>query len=544
MSAKITTPPGHAVPPAPRHSVTVHLPTWENVEKYGADSSVVIATFHNAYPRMKPHRDITDLSTAILKSIGADNEACFLFSSLQSAEECVEYATSSGRDNGADKSPVAADQIKIRTFTAKDKFFAVLFPSNKYHVVRGFWSTPGAGVSSRFAEANLKCLGRLTEVPVVEDEKSRPGFEGLAHKLVRDRIIQYLDRAPLDPARQPRPTTSDVYFFPTGMASIYKPHSYLLKLHHGTTVLFGMAFMNTLTAFEEFGPGYKFFGLGTDDDLRELGRFLEEERNCGRKVQAIWAEFPANPLLVCPNIVKLRELADEYDAVLAIDDTIGSWANIDITRMADMLVTSLTKSFNGYADVIAGSAILNPASRKYRELKSLFDKYYVPELYMDDAEALERNSRDYLSRTAKLNHNASSLVQYLQSCAEDPSCAVRQVHYPSVDPSGERFKRFMRPATADFTPGYGCLFTVELDDLPTTAAFYDNLNVHNSVHLGAPFTLAFAYTMCTYKNKLDWAARYGLKPTQIRISAGLEDTDQLLVDFRIAVEAANRVKSV
>jgi cystathionine gamma-synthase len=64
MSAKITTQFGHAVPPAPRHSVTVHMPTWQNVERYGADSASVIATFKNAYPRMKPHKDIADVSSA------------------------------------------------------------------------------------------------------------------------------------------------------------------------------------------------------------------------------------------------------------------------------------------------------------------------------------------------------------------------------------------------------------------------------------------------------------------------------------------------
>ena len=62
MSTKITTEFGHAVPPAPRHSVTVHMGSWANVEKYGANGRAVIATFKNAYPRMKPHRDIADVS--------------------------------------------------------------------------------------------------------------------------------------------------------------------------------------------------------------------------------------------------------------------------------------------------------------------------------------------------------------------------------------------------------------------------------------------------------------------------------------------------
>jgi cystathionine gamma-synthase len=466
-----------------------------------------------------------------------------LFSSLQSARECVEYSISPRRDNGIDKTPVAFDQIKIRAFSAKERFFAVTFPRDKSPVVAGFWATPGVGVSSRFAQVNLDHLNQLTEVDLSDNDARRPSFEASALELLRDRIIQYLNRAPLNFDLQPRPSTKDVYLYPSGMASIYRVHTYLLNLHQGTTVLFGMAFMNTITAFQEFGPNFKFFGMGTEDELRDLEMFLQEERKHGRKVQAIWAEFPANPILVAPNITRLHTLAREYDTVLVVDDTIGSFANIDIMSITDVLVTSLTKSFNGYADVIAGSVVLNPASPKYDELKDLFDKHYVPELYVADAEAIERNSRDYLLRTVKLNHNASSLVQYLQSCAKDPKSAIRKVYYPSINASGEHYKQFMRPATLDFTPGYGCLFSVELEDLPTTIAFYDTLNVHKGPHLGAPFTLAFAYTMCAYATKLDWAAGYGLKPTQIRISVGLENTGTLLEEFRIAVEAANKVKA-
>ena len=482
------------------------------------------------------------LALAILKRLSLENQACFLFASLQSAKECLDYSTSPRRNKGANKKTVAYHQIQIRAFRVKDRIYAVVFPSANLSVVSGFWSTPGVGVSSRFAETNLAFIDQLVEVELSEDNQPRSSFEASAHNVLRQRIIHYLRRAVLHPDSQPRPSAEDINFFPTGMASIYKPHSYLSKLYQGTTVLFGMAFMNTITAFQEFGSNYKFFGLGTDNDLGALETFLNEERDLGRKVQAIWAEFPANPILVTPNLVRLRALADEYDTVLAIDDTIGSFANIDIMDMTDMLVTSLTKSFNGYADVIAGSVVLNPSSRRDGELKSLFDEYYVPELFITDAEAIERNSRDYLTRTIRLNHNTSCLVDYLHSYAEDPQSAVHKVHYPSVIDSGVHYRQFMRRTTPDFTPGYGCLFSVELEDLPTTIAFYNNLNVHNSVHLGAPFTLAFAYTMCTYATELDWAAKYGLKRTQIRISAGLEDTGILLEDFRIAVEAANKVK--
>lgn len=62
MSVKITTPFGHAVPPAPRHSVTVHMPTWQAIQTFIANPVKVIASLKNVYPRMKPHQDIVEVS--------------------------------------------------------------------------------------------------------------------------------------------------------------------------------------------------------------------------------------------------------------------------------------------------------------------------------------------------------------------------------------------------------------------------------------------------------------------------------------------------
>lgn len=442
-----------------------------------------------------------------------------------------------------DKRSVSPELIRIHALVAQDCFFAVVFPIDSDSVLAGFWSTPGVGVSSRFAESNLRSLDKMEKLTTSAACGLRGTvYDDYVHTILRERIVHYLNRASLSSTISTAPYPNDVYFFPTGMASIYKTHTYLSEARPGKTVLFGMAFMNTITLFEEFGLGCKFFGTGDGADMEALAAFLKQEREEGRTVQAIWAEFPANPLLLTPDVSTLRALADEHDTILAVDDTIGSWANIDVTGVADIIVTSLTKSFNGYADVIAGSVVLSPWGKRYRELKRIFEKHYVPELYTEDAKAIERNSRDYLARSHQLNHNALSLVTHLESMAHNLDSAIHRIFYPSINESGQYYRRFMRPATEEFTPGYGCLFSIEFEDLPTTIAFYNSLEVHKGPHLGAPFTLVFAYTMCAYKNRLDWAAQHGLKATQIRISAGLEDTQHLIETFSNAIEAANQVK--
>ena len=45
-----------------------------------------------------------------------------------------------------------------------------------------------------------------------------------------------------------------------------------------------------------------------------------------------------------------------------VDDTVSSFANVDVMAHADILVTSLTKAFSGYSDVLGGSVVLNPLS--------------------------------------------------------------------------------------------------------------------------------------------------------------------------------------
>jgi cystathionine gamma-synthase len=102
---------------------------------------------------------------------------------------------------------------------------------------------------------------------------------------------------------------------------------------------------------------------------------------------------------------------------------------------------------------------------------------------------------------------------------------------------------FKRPDTPDFTPGYGCLFSIEFDSLEATIAFYENLHVHIGPHLGAHRTLALPYVKLLFSESLDKVENYGLKETQIRVSTGLEDTETLLETFKVAVRAADAIKA-
>lgn len=482
---------------------------------------------------------ITQLAAQVWEKAGRpEGQACLLFSQREITTACKVFATCEARG----KTKLSVDDVTIRAFQSCVRLYAVFFPATQRAAIQPFWTHTGTGISSRLAEECLNHLEMLQEISLSSTDSAVPRV--LAHKHLEYRIATLLQRTPAGPQPGAPVAPDDVYLFPTGMAAIYALHSYLLDKYNGLTALFGFVFRSSHYLFENLGPGCKLLGRGTSQELAELKFDLEERAGgrCGGTVQALITEFPTNPMLTSADLSALRRLADKYHFMLIVDDTIGGFANVDLLGVADVVITSLTKSFSGYADVMGGSVVLNPSSTRYTELKAMFDRRYHNDYWGGDAVALERNSRDYLTRSHTLNSNAERLVRFLHSCTADSDSAVSRVFYPTVNADREQYDRFTRKRTADFTPGYGCLFTIELDSTQAAIAFYDNLTVYKGPHLGAHLTLALPYCKALYASQLDWAARYGLKESQIRISVGLEDIESLLDAFKIAVQFADATR--
>lgn len=148
-------------------------------------------------------------------------------------------------------------------------------------------------------------------------------------------------------------TRSDIYLYPTGMAAIYHIHQLLLKWRGTKTVVFGFPYELTLKLIQSYGPAWDFWGFGSDEELDHFEASLELP-GAESQVQAVWCECASNPLLRTVDLARIHRLAEKYDFVVVVDDTIGSVANIDVLDVADIVVTSLTKSFSGYANVMAG----------------------------------------------------------------------------------------------------------------------------------------------------------------------------------------------
>ncbi|KAF7355565.1 Pyridoxal phosphate-dependent transferase [Mycena sanguinolenta] len=537
---------GHAIPP--------RRPSHNNrpCEELGYSPRSLFQKIKSIYPRFLPFGHAQALSKEIHQKLAfPPTHGCHPFTQPDIFSVAQEHAFSHRR-----KEPklVPGDLIFKVVDIAGVRLYCVGFPMAKTPGVIGVWQNFGTGVSTRLAEHLLTKVDTLVEVPFdaagdgdlsigkVPTATHLP--ETAAHQALRERIVGLLNRAPVGPQSK-AVAIDDVYLYPTGMAAIYGSHRASMQLRKGPAVGLGAIFTSTYFLLGEI-PGFKHFGAcdAQSGVMDKLEVYLQAEAEAGRKVSYIFAEFPSNPILVSPDLKRLRQLADQYGTIVVIDDTVGSFCNIDILSVADVIVTSLTKSFSGYADVMGGSIILNPSSRNYPALKKFHRETFHNEYFSGDAEKMLANSADYLARSTILNRNAAAIAGFFQAHVGNAGSPVRKVLYPSVSDTSANYAAVMRPATAEFTPGYGCLLSIEFTTLAAARAFYDNLHVHQGPHLGAHRTIAFSYNIIWEKEGEDreFHAGYGARVEQVRIAVGLEGVEELIEvckeGLRFAVAAA------
>ncbi|KAF0319402.1 cystathionine gamma-synthase [Colletotrichum asianum] len=319
--------------------------------------------------------------------------------------------------------------------------------------------------------------------------------------------------------------TDDVYIFPTGMSAIFHTHQFLLGIRGNMkSISFGFPYVDTLKILEKFGPGCVFYGNATEVELDDIQHRLER----GERYLALFCEFPGNPLLTCPNLKRIRSLADKYDFAIVVDETIGTFANVNFLQYADVVVTSLTKFFSGACNVTGGSAVFNPTGRYYSSLKAIAERDYKDTYWPEDVILMERNSRDFTTRIRQMNINAEAVAKLLLA-----SPLIKRVHYPKYNGDKSNYKACRMPGG-----GYGGLMSVMFHHKQDAITFYDNMNGAKGPSLGTNFTLTSPYVILAHMKELEWASSLGVDPYLVRFSVGMEDTDQLLEIFRRALCSA------
>lgn len=565
---------GALIPNNTAHAISVTLPTWEATVGYEEGEQWVVEKMKSGYPRFFIHGIIKELETKIEKKYSRNGEKCMIFPSYQAAKRCRDFIKVRSENPQIHRRvlqlstpPPATDFEKSSRIELS--FSIVFFPPEEFSLAKQYWQHSGEGISSRMAEYVLKELftvpkrdqsraqgrskqelqaqfiqrkspsisasvransqsqneevekefntfieqkyGRVLDLKFAEEAKIalRRRISGEAEKSSEEGQKNAHRNMVLDEL--------EVYLYPTGMSSIFHAHQALLGSFETPkkSVCFGFPYVDTLNILRKFGPGCIFLGFGDDESIDLMERQLEAGEI---DIMGLFCECPSNPLLKTPNLKRIRHLADKYKFAVVVDETVGNLLNISVMPYADMVVSSLTKVFSGDSNVMGGSLILNPQSPMYTQLKNYFNESYEDTYWAEDALYLERNSRDFVDRSKRINENSKKVVDLLLA-----SPLISKVYYPSLLESKKYYDELKTP-----DGGYGGLISILFANPAHAKTFFNTIELHKGPSLGTNFTLACPYTILAHYGELDEVEKWGVDRNLVRISVGLEDLKELL----------------
>ena len=467
---------GHPLPDAP-HAVSVALPRWRDVIAYEKNEPACRNALQTIYPRFGLHPLLAELA----QKTAQKHVAVWPYP--------TEAAANAARNHCLRWAPDASAQQSVHGELVVLQTDATATPHAK-----AFWQHTGLGASSRQAAI---ALGR--------SEAPSAAAADVARRMVRERLAAI---HAINPER--------IGLYPSGMAGLHAALTAIQRLRPAKpTLQLGFPYVDVLKQ-----PKVIFHGseLLQTADLDEVDKALAR-----LDPAAVIVELPSNPLLRCVDLPAVADLAHARGIPVIADDTIGTGINLNALPHADLIFTSLTKSFAGRGDVMAGSLLISPHSPWSDEFLALVKP--LAELGDPDAIALEEASRDVCERVPQLDANCLALAERL-----DKHPAVAQVMHPKDCP---QFQSLMRSGA-----GHGCLLSFVLNHGDTTAhRVYDALRVSKGPSLGTNFTLVCPYPLLAHYKELEWASGCGVPSHLLRVSVGLEAIEELWQRFEQALDA-------
>jgi len=271
------------------------------------------------------------------------------------------------------------------------------------------------------------------------------------------------------------------------------------------------------------------FGVRTTFvDPREAGAWKAAVRPDTRLV---YIETPANPTMMITDLREAVAAAKSVRATTLADNTFASPVHQrPIEFGVDVVLHSATKYLGGHSDVVAGAIVTRT--------KALFDRVWFvykmlgPTLGPFEAFLVRRGLKTLPLRMEAHTSNAQRLAEFLEG-----QKAVRVVHYPGL-------KSFPQHALArQQMSGFGAMLSFELTGgYRAGKRFVESVDVASlAVSLGGTETLVQHPASMTHGPLTAEERRVsGISEGLVRVSVGLEDSDDLIADFDQAIRRSSR----
>jgi cystathionine gamma-lyase/cystathionine beta-lyase/cystathionine gamma-lyase/homocysteine desulfhydrase len=242
----------------------------------------------------------------------------------------------------------------------------------------------------------------------------------------------------------------------------------------------------------------------------------------------LFVETPSNPVMRLTDLRLAADLAHKHDARLVVDNTFASpYIQRPLELGADLVTHSTTKYLNGHSDSVGGVVIamrdddiawLTFVQNAAGAILGPFDAWLVL-----------RGTKTLPLRMIQHSANGLALAEFLAAHQK-----VRHVYYPGLPahPQHDLARRQMR--------GFGGMLAFELGSLEAARRLLNSVRLMALAEslggvetlISHPATMTHASVPAAHRQAL------GITDGLVRISAGIEDIEDLKEDLAQALENA------
>jgi len=285
-----------------------------------------------------------------------------------------------------------------------------------------------------------------------------------------------------------------------------------------TENVYGGTFRVFDQVFAKLGIGFRF--VDTSDLSAAEAAFSE-------RTKILFVETPTNPVLQITDIAAAADLAHARGVRLIVDNTFMSpYFQKPLSLGADAVMHSMTKYLNGHSDVVGG-ILLTSDEELHDQVRFLQNAAgAVPGPW--DCWLVLRGTKTLHLRMRQHEENARAITAAL-----DGHPGVRHLYYPGLEshPGHEVAKRQQT--------GFGGMVSLDVGSLARAQQFVGQLDIFVLAEsLGGVESLVCHPAAMTHAAvPVEDRERIGVTEGLVRLSVGVEDTDDLVADVEKALDA-------
>jgi methionine-gamma-lyase len=250
-------------------------------------------------------------------------------------------------------------------------------------------------------------------------------------------------------------------------------------------------------------------------------------------IKVLYLESPANPTMMICDVPGTVAIAKKYSTkdrqiLVLVDNTfLGPIFSSPLKMGADIVLYSATKFFGGHSDLVAGISMgRKELMAQVKGYRTILGSNSDP----DTAWLIHRSLGTLHLRMESQQRSALKIVEFLST---HPT--IERVAYPGLKSMGQRQVELCK---SQFT-GTGSLitFTVKGGEAEAFRVLNSTRHMRLAVSLGGIESLIQHPSSMTHSDmSSEEKISAGITENMIRLSVGLEDVDDLIMDLKQALE--------